>query len=162
MKKYVKISTQSKLITVFVMALMIAIMILCFYVDAQFGGYFTAAMLVGLCGAALYFTPISVEANPKELTIYFTLRRRTFPLKEISDVRTWIVGSDAIRVCASGGWFGYWGWFRNRTLGKSFGYFGSHGKCFLMHLRDGRYYVIGCDDPNEMVAYIRSQLQARQ
>lgn len=55
------------------------------------------------------------------------------------------------RVCGSGGWFGYWGWFHDRELGRYFAYYGKSSDCFLVRLRNGRSYVIGCQNPQTII-----------
>ena len=55
------------------------------------------------------------------------------------------------RVCGSGGWFGYWGWFHDRELGRYFAYYGKSSDCFLVRLRNGRNYVIGCQNSQTIV-----------
>lgn len=63
------------------------------------------------------------------------------------------------RICGSGGWFGYYGWFREPTIGKYFAYYGKASDCFLVRLKNGKNYVLGCEDKNEFVGYIRKLIQ---
>ena len=53
---------------------------------------------------------------------------------------------------------GYWDRFREKGLGKYFAYYGKASDCFLVTLRDGRKYKLGCDDAGEMVSAINSRL----
>ncbi len=62
------------------------------------------------------------------------------------------------RICGSGGFFGYWGWFKEPSIGKYFAYYGKASDCFLVELKDGKKYLIGCSNPSEVVSYINSRL----
>ncbi len=62
------------------------------------------------------------------------------------------------RIAGSGGFMGYWGWFREGDIGKYFAYYGKASDCFLVTLRNGRRYMLGCNDAPEMVAAIQKEL----
>lgn len=62
------------------------------------------------------------------------------------------------RIIGSGGWFGYYGRFSDREIGKYFAYYGKASDCFLVTLNDGRQYVLGCKNPGAMVEAISSRL----
>ena len=64
----------------------------------------------------------------------------------------------AMRLFGSGGWFGYYGWFSERDLGKYFAYYGKSSDCFLVRLKDGRQYMLGCNDAQEVVKYIEARI----
>lgn len=65
------------------------------------------------------------------------------------------------RVFGNDGWFGYWGWFKERDLGKYFAYYGRSSDCFLIILKDGRRYVIGCDNSADVIDFILRRLSVR-
>lgn len=65
----------------------------------------------------------------------------------------------ALRICGSGGFFGYWGWFKERDLGKYFAYYGKSSDCFLVTLKSGNKYMLGCTEPEEMVDFINKNLE---
>lgn len=60
-----------------------------------------------------------------------------------------------IRTCGSGGVYGYWGYFRHKKYGK-IRFFATHRKqCFLIRLKDGKYYAISSEKRDEIVGFIR-------
>ena len=63
------------------------------------------------------------------------------------------------RICGSGGWFGYYGWFSEPSIGKYFAYYGKASDCFLVTLKDGKKYVLGCESPDEMVEVINKLIK---
>ena len=92
-----------------------------------------------LCFAALCYTPLSVSVDGMNLCIQRPLKTR--------------------RIVGSGGWFGYYGWFSERDLGRYFAYYGKASDCFLVTLRDGRKYMLGCDDAPAMVEAIKDKMK---
>ena len=110
--------------------------------------------------AGLYYCPISVEANQSEIKLYRLLGRpRIFTYRDIQSVDTCYPSAGGIRLCGSGGLFGYWGYFSDIMIGTYFGYYGSRSYCFLVKLKNGKQYVLGCENPVAMVEYIESNME---
>lgn len=65
---------------------------------------------------------------------------------DIAEVKLCQPTMGAIRICGSGGFFGWYGWFREGDIGKYFAYYGKSSDCFLVTLKDGRKYMLGCTD----------------
>jgi hypothetical protein len=65
-----------------------------------------------------------------------------------------------ICICASGGFFGYWGAFRSDDIGNYFAYYGKATDCFLIIANDGSKYVIGCRDVENTVNYVNSKIKS--
>lgn len=59
-----------------------------------------------------------------------------------------------MRVCGSGAFFGWWGWFRNKELGRFMMYAGNLDKLIYVELINGKKYVFSCDDPQTMAAAV--------
>ena len=115
-------------------------------------------IMVAWSFCVLFYTPMSISVNDRELSINRSLKIKTIPLNEISDVRLSQPTMGERRICGSGGFFGYWGWFSQRDIGRYFAYYGKASDCFLVTLKDGRKYMLGCKDAPEMVAAIQSRL----
>lgn len=114
--------------------------------------------IISLLLSALFYMPVSIAVDDNDLNINRSLRIKSIPLVDIADVRLCQPTMGASRICGSGGWFGWYGWFRERDLGKYFAYYGKASDCFLVTLKDGRKYMLGCKDAPDMVAKIRSKL----
>lgn len=52
-----------------------------------------------------------------------------------------------VRTFGSGGFFGWWGWFRNQELGKFMVYASDLDHVFLVEIKSGKNYVVSCSDP---------------
>ena len=109
--------------------------------------------------AGLYYCPVSVEANRSEIKLHrFLAKPKVFAYKDIAAVDTCYPSAGGIRLCGSGGCFGYWGYFSDIMIGTYFGYYGSRSSCFLVRLNNGRQYVLGCENPVAMVDYIKTYI----
>ena len=138
----------------------IAVFIICFFInDPPFNvKLILAGMLVLILIAGLFYMPLSIAADKYAIYVKRSLKIKTIPMKEVKSVRLCPPTMGAIRVCGSGGFMGYWGWFRERDLGRYFAYYGRSSDCFLVELKDGHKYVLGCRNPQQMVDYINSNL----
>ncbi len=157
MKRRVRLSIFSSIITVGCFAIFISIFWLIHCEDWLY--YLYGALIVAVCLAGLYYSPMSVRVTDKDLEVVRSLKIKTIPLSDIRDVRLLSPTMGAVRICGSGGFMGYWGWFRERDLGKYFAYYGKASDCFLVILKNGRKYMLGCKDAPEMVEAIRKRIQ---
>lgn len=129
-----------------------------YYCRDNWGVYVIGASLILLCGAALFYMPMSISVDDNNLNINRSLKIKSIPLKEIMSVKLCPPTMAEKRICGSGGWFGYWGWFSEPSIGKYFAYYGKASDCFLVELKNRKNYLIGCADAPEMVEFITSKL----
>ncbi|MCM1356302.1 MAG: PH domain-containing protein [Staphylococcus sp.] len=109
--------------------------------------------------AGLYYCPKSVEADGNGVAIRRILGgTKRFAYDSILSADTCYPSAGGLRLCGSGGYFGYWGYFNDIMIGTDFGYYGSRSHCFLLKLRDGKQYVVGCEDASAMVSHINKYL----
>ena len=64
----------------------------------------------------------------------------------------------AIHICASRVYFGYW-IFQEGDIGRYVGYYGKATDYFPIGMKNCDKYVLGCQDPKEMVGYIQIQVK---
>lgn len=111
----------------------------------------------------LYYCPKSIQADKSNVTLHRLLSsRKVFNYNSTQAVDTCYPSAGGLRLCGSGGFFGYWGYFSDIMIGSYFGYYGSRSSCILIKLKDGKQYVLGCENPSVMVDYINSMVQNRQ
>lgn len=157
MKQPVILSTFSLIITIVSNALILSIMFLNnppVYVQVSLGVIWGMTVL-----ASLYYMPISITADKTAIYINRSLRIKAIPIQDVASVKLCPPTMGAIRICGSGGFFGYWGWFKERDLGKYFAYYGRSSDCFLVELKDGRKYMLGCKNAPKMVEYIQTLIK---
>ncbi len=158
MKRKVVLSTYCIILTILVIGLLIAIMMVQLNLGHDIIAYFAGGTLIVLCGVSLFFTPQSVIVEDGCVNVNTFLRAKSIPLRDIAGVALCPPSLTERRILGSGGWFGYWGWFREPSIGKYFAYYGKASDCFLVRLKNGKLYMLGCVDPESMVEYIRQAI----
>ena len=106
----------------------------------------------------LLYGPIRIVSTPDFVTVKSGLLSQKIPMCDIENVQLFQPTMGAYRLFASGGYFGYWGVFREGDIGRYVAYYGKASDCFLIRMKNGGNYVLGCENPSEMVSYIRSHL----
>lgn len=139
-------------------AIIVGVMVLRLHGDDKFFGYVIACALVYMCVMALFYAPMSISVDDRSLNVNRPLRVKSIPLADIKSVELCSPTMSERRICGSGGWLGYWGWFREPSIGKYFAYYGKASDCFLVRLKDGRQYLLGCANPAPMVEFIKSKI----
>lgn len=118
-----------------------------------------ALVLLGVILFGLFYSPLTIEATDKSLIIQRFLKNKTIHYTEISDVDRCFPSLGGLRLCGSGGFMGYWGYFHDIVIGAYFGYFGNFNQCILVKLKNDRQYVISCNEPDEMISVLKSRLE---
>lgn len=157
MKQRVKWSKYAWVITVLVTVALAAALIITRNTPWRF------YMLVGVTATVFIsmwiWAPTSISVDNELITIHKRIGRKRIPISNIHSVTRYTPQVDRCgRLCGSGGFAGYWGWFHDSRIGNYFGYYGKRQECFLVRLKDGKQYVIGCENDMDMVNYIRNLL----
>lgn len=116
-----------------------------------------AFLLILLSG--LYYCPKYVEVTPSRLIISRLLTKKYIPMSDVVSVEPYQRTMNFMRLCGSGGVFGFWGWFRNQELGRFFVYATSLKQLVLVTLASGRRYVVSCENAQEMAAQIAMRMK---
>lgn len=159
MKHQVKISTYSWVVTILGLSVMIGLLIIMNIKEAPIVSIIAwSVILAAICFMALYYSPLAISVDKDTLNIYRSLKVKSIPLSEIQSVQLCPPTMAERRICGSGGWFGYWGWFKEPSIGKYFAYYGKASDCFLVVLKNGRQYLLSCKDPKEIVSYLSEHI----
>lgn len=157
MKKRVELSSYCWIISSLTVAIICGVFLATVKTDNHLAAYIWGAAVIVLLLSALCFMPLSISLDNHNLRIRRPLKSKSIPLSEIAEVRLCPPTMGAKRICGSGGWFGWYGWFKENDLGKYFAYYGKASDCFLITLKDGRKYMLGCKDAPEMVKAINER-----
>ena len=156
----IKYSTGCIILTVLTIMLLAAILI--WDIRSTGTNIFTVglvAIIIGSTGAAaLWYAPLYTEISPVAVKVRRPLRTLTIPLSLIDHIEYCPPTMGAIRICGSGGFCGYWGWFREGDIGRYFAYYGRSSQCMLLELKDGRKYIIGCENVHDAIKLIESYI----
>lgn len=159
MKRKVKYSKYCTITTSAIFMTLCALALYTFIEGPTTAGLVIVGVILCLNIPGAYFAPLNIETTPDFVEITMLARRKRIPLKDIVSVQSCKPTMGAIRICGSGGYFGYWGWFREGDIGKYFAYYGRASDCFLLTLSDGRRYMLGCTDSHNMVAHIGQHIK---
>ena len=108
--------------------------------------------------SALFYAPSYIKADTENIILGSVLKRKTIPMRDVAGVELFQPTMGAIRIFASGGFMGYWGIFREGDIGRYYAFYGKASDCFLIRMKNGDKYVLGCDNHDKMVDYINSLL----
>lgn len=159
LKKRVQLSTWSIILTILTMAALIGI---CIWQFQKTENEFFCWLLLGIITVwsfnTLFYSPMYIVLTEDSINVETLIRVRRIPLDEIASVKICEPTMSERRICGSGGYFGYWGWFRELSIGKYFAYYGKASETFLIRLKSGRQYMLGCRDSREMAKALADQL----
>lgn len=156
MKSRVKLSRFSLVMTIVAMALLL------YGLYATYGNPNMFALLVTIIAVllivSLFYCPVSISAQEEGVLVHSPLKRHSIPMWRIMKVERFIPTMGSIRIFGSGGFMGYWGIFKEGDVGRYVAYYGKSSDCFIIYLDNGDKYVVGCENPDEMVDYISSKI----
>ena len=155
MKQKVNLSLYCKLLTAIVSIILLVIL---HYSNNLWSVTTIGLILLVWIGLAFYFMPVSVSVDDKALHINRLAKTKTIPYTEISSITPMQPTMGEQRLFGSAGWFGYWGWFKEKDLGKYFAYYGKASECFLVRLKNGSKYMLGCEDPQLLTGFVSRRL----
>ena len=157
MKSKVKLSAFSKIITILIFALLGAISLYIAFMG-ETKDYIVLIIFLFLIIPSLYYSPTSIKVDDANITVKTYLRNHRIPLSDVKSVEPYLPWIGSWRICASGGLMGYWGIFRGMDIGNYVAYYGKSSECFLVRMKNGEKYVLGCENPYKIIDYINSKI----
>lgn len=153
MKSRVELSAFSTILTIAVLALIIVGLV----ATHSDNGKFITLMVIALTllVPSMFYCPLHISADDNEVRIISPFKAHSIPMQRIAGVERFQPTMGSIRVCASGGFLGYWGIFKESDIGRYIAYYGKSSDCFLITLDNGVKYVLGCKNPDDMADFIR-------
>lgn len=160
MKNAVKFSLWCIIITISIIVLLCCAGIALYY---QTKNIIFPCILLGIMVVlgflALFYSPQYIVVKRGQLEVRRILRTTYIPLENIHSVRTCPPTMAERNVFGSFGFCGHWGWFSEPTIGRYFAYYGKSSDCFLVTLKNGRKYLLGCENSSEMFGVIASRIK---
>lgn len=160
MKSRVTFSRYSIILTALLNVAMIAACIASFSEKIVFCVLLSLFLIMLISG--LLYAPISIVANDYCIKIKSVLNSRKILIRDIESVELFKPTMGAIRLFASGGYMGYWGLFREGDIGRYMAYYGKASDCFIVKMKNGDKYVLGCNNPALMADFIKSAVRTQQ
>ncbi|MBD5218918.1 MAG: hypothetical protein HDS72_01535 [Bacteroidales bacterium] len=156
MKRKVKFSGWAMGLTVMWIVLLIAM--LGISIRRAEGYVVITALLLMWFVAGLVYMPLAVSVDGHFLAVHRPLWAKRISLADIESVELMPPTMGAQRLLGSAGVMGYWGRYEERDLGKYFAYYWRSSDCFLVRLRNGHQYMLGCENPADMVEAIKAKI----
>ena len=158
MKSKVRLSRYSLVVT---FVILVALFVGCILtVRERIPFLILLSMYLILIVTGLIYAPVSICADTETIVLKSILRRRRLLLRDVESVQMFSPTMGAIRIIGSGGFMGYWGIFKEGDIGRYMAFYGKASDCFLLRLKNGDKYVLGCENPQAMADYIQSRLPA--
>lgn len=157
MKSKISLSTYSIILTTVLTAVLAGLSVYTFGENLPAFILVLTVLLTLLVFSALY-APRYLEVTDRHIVVHSLLKNHTILLSDVVAVEQFAPTLGAIRIAASGGYFGYWGIFREGDIGLYTGYYGKASRCILVRLKNGDKYLLGTDDPAATAVCIASRL----
>ena len=154
MKARVVYSSFVWFLTIIITTVAVAVCVLSFNEPVVF--WCVLIIPVGLLVPSAFYAPLSLTVDERNITVNSLLKRHRIPLRNVKEVELFQPTMGALRICASGGYMGYWGIFKEGDVGRYVGYYGKASDCFLVRMKNGDKYVLGCKDPAAAMDYINA------
>ena len=158
MESKVKLSTFSLMLTLILTGVLI-VAVSYFLWNHEDKGIIGAVILFFMLISGWLYGPVTIAADEKSITIKSVLRKQRLDISNIESVELFQPTIGSIRIFASGGYMGYWGVYRG-YIGRYIAYYGKSSDCFLISMKNGDKYVLGCENPEEMVNFINSKIKS--
>lgn len=157
MKSKVRLSAYAFGLTMVVNIVLIGCCVATF--NEKSGFWILLSILLVLLVFGMLYGPTHILANTDYVIVKSNLKKQKIPVRDIKSVELFQPTMGAYRLFASGGYFGYWGLFREGDIGRYAASYGKASDCFLIKMKNGDKYVLGCENPQSMVDYIQSLIQ---
>lgn len=117
-------------------------------------GIYVVLLIAGLLYGVAY-----IKADSDYIRLGSLLRSKKILMRDVESVEVFQPTMGAIRILGSGGFMGYWGIFKEGDVGRYYAFYGKSSECFLVRMKNGDKYVLGCDHPDAMMDYIKSSIK---
>lgn len=114
--------------------------------------------LIEMIVMELYYCPVSIIVTQNQLLIRRFFTSKNIPLNEIASVEIYSESTRFLKVCGSGGMFGFYGWYKNKELGRFFIYATNLKELICITLISGKKYMISCEDARNLYNEINHRL----
>ncbi len=158
MKRKILLSNWCAILTLLVFIILTALIAFAYKFGAETLFVCLCVLVMSICLVSLFYVPMSISADSEGLTVRRALWYKHIPMSEIEDIRICPPTMSEKMICGSAGFMGHWGWFKETDLGKYFAYYGRSSDCFLVRLKNGKKYMLGCMQPRDIVDFVKKEV----
>ena len=155
----VKWDTYVKVMTLFViMSCTLGCAIILFCTDSIWDKIGLVIIVVSIV-SVFFLAPRRLVLGKSGLVLYKMIGTLNVDLDEITDLGIYEKKTELnLRLCGSGGFLGYLGIFRNKTLGKYMAYVGDYSQAFWVRTKKGKCYMFSCENRDLLLSAIRKEM----
>lgn len=156
-KAKVKLSTYSLIVTVAVTGVLIGSVVMLLW-KGDNRVFIVVIILLLLLLSAFLYGPLTISADDNAIVVKSIMKKHRLPVSKVHSVELFRPTMGSLRLFGSGGYLGYWGIFREGDIGRYMAYYGKASDCFLVRMKNGDKYVLGCENPEKMVDYLNTKI----
>ena len=151
--------TYSRFATLLTAIISVALFVGCIATVSDEPSFFTLLVVyLVLFITALFFGPLYIKADSSHIVLGSIVRRKKIAMRDVESVERFQPIMGAVRILGSGGFMGYWGLFSEGDIGRYYAFYGKSSDCILVRMKNGDKYVLGCNQPDKMADFIKSQI----
>ena len=121
--------------------------------------YISILFFVIICFVPVFmYAPKRVLITEDSLILEKGMGKLVLPVSEISDIEEYGKCALGFRTFGSGGFMGYIGKFYNKDIGHYTAYVGNCSEMFLVRMKNGKKYLLSCNNYWSVVWQIRAML----
>lgn len=152
--------TYSRFVNILTITVFTALFVGCFATIHDKRAFFILlAIYIILIVFGLLYGPAYIRVDKDNVLMGSIFKSKKLAINNIESVALFQPTMGAIRVFGSGGFMGYWGIFNEGDIGRYYGFYGKASDCFLVRMKNGDKYVLGCENPGKMVEFIKSRIK---
>lgn len=148
----VKWDTFTRFMTIFTLVVYAALCIFMFPHSQTFWGRIVLYLLPILLVPCLFFAPNRIVLEENQLTLCKLIGTFSIKLDQIADAGIYNEKELNLRLFGSGGFLGYMGIFRNKSLGTYIAYVGDYSQAFWIRTKNGKRYMFSCEDRDRLLS----------
>ena len=104
------------------------------------------------------YAPLTVTLSESSLVLRRGIGRKRFNYSDIKRVEAFDHKKIAVRLCRIGGLFGFIGKYYTAGIGHYFSYVGDYSQAFYFQLKNGKKYLLSCEDRDLVVSLIEKKI----
>lgn len=127
-------------------------------VSYLFGIEFSLIVALSIIFSYVY-APMRITFSENSLVLHRGIGKKQFHYSDIESVEAFNNKHIALRICGIGGVFGFVGRYYTEGIGHYFSYVGDYSQAFYFQLKNGKKYLLSCEDRDFVVSWIKKHIE---
>lgn len=127
-------------------------------VSYLFGIEFSLIVALSIIFSYVY-APMRITFSENSLVLHRGIGKKQFHYSDIESIEVFNNKHIALRICGIGGVFGFVGRYYVEGIGHYFSYVGDYSQAFYFQLKNGKKYLLSCEDRDFVVSWIKKHIE---